>query len=548
MGLLYVKTEDGRKKPSVFVWLGLLGVLLGVSIFLVTNTRETGLDELTGNTKRAKEEKAPIPVEKAESKKADEIMDTQTRNEMDTQIQRETNENNGFLSQDRRLQIEEKYRQLAQERARANFQPTTGNRITKMQRPDPTPTPAPSADKEKIERPKYKTLAERLAEVGGKSGGKPSAGGTSGKSLDFARPKNGADATPLMTTNTPTGDKTPGAVRNFLPLGTFIPCVLDGDIVTSDLASHVWANVVIDVTFRRQLQLPKGLVKLRGKTALEPTQDVVDVMFDTMVFSDGTELPIMGFAYAAFDPRYPHRFRTRGIPGEIIVPPMWVKLQSLILSAALGASDAYIQNYINENTSTPSTWVNQPVINPTTGQVTTQMVQQQGQPVNNQIGATIGLSAAQSALEDLVQTVQRDAEKYKPYLIVEKGTPFFIQLDSTVNIDSRRVNGYALFKEEEMRRNIELAKQGVPMPDTKEVYPPGDARAKYSGLAGSQSNQPEMAALQNAQASINNARAAANNQQQTPTAGGALGTSGGAPGASGAGVNNLQQLLRSMQQ
>lgn len=510
MGLLYIKTEDGRKKPSVWVWLVLLGTLLGVSIFLVTNTRETGLDEMAGKTKKAKAQQAPIPVEKGETSKSTAEMDAQTRNEMTAQINRETEENNGYLAKPRRDEIEEKYHQLYAERMKANFRPSTENRLSKMQHPDATPPPAPQVDTSKTTTTRYRTLSERLAAEGIKTGGGDGGGGKGGgKSIDFAPPTNGANKTPIDPLAAADGMKENStAMKSFLPLGTFIPCVLDGDIVTSTLTSNVWANVVIDVTFRRQLQLPKGLVKLRGKTAMEPTQDVVDIVFDTMVFSDGTELPISGFAYAAFDPRYPHRFRTRGVPGEIIVPPMWIKFQSLILSAALGASDAYIQNYIAENTTTPSTWTSIPVTTTTgnTTTTTTQMVQNQGQAVNGQIAATVGLSAAQQALTQLVTMITADAEKYKPYLIVEKGTPLFVQLDATVDVGTRRLNGFAISKDAEMRKNIELSKQGVPMPDTREIYPPGDARAKYTGQARSGGDQTgnALAGVEASQNQLNN--------------------------------------------
>lgn len=543
MGLLYVKTEDGRKKPSVWVWLTLLGILLGVSIFFVTNTRETGLDELTGSTKQAKAEKAPIPVEKTESEKAGGDMDAQTRNEMEAQIQRETEENNGFLPKNRKDQIEEKFREVANERAKANFQPSTENRLTKLNRPDPTPAPTPKKDTEKTERAGYKTLAERLGGKGG-SGGGGGGGGSKGKAIDFPEPKNGADKTETKVQGP--DEKAWGKekrLKNFLPMGTFIPCVLDGDIVTSTLTSSVWANVVIDVTFRRQLQLPKGLVKIRGTTAIEPTQDVVDVVFDTMLFSDGTELPISGFAYAAFDPRYPHRFRTRGIPGEIIVPPMWIKFQSLVLAAALGASDAYIQNYIAENSNSSSTWTPISVPNGTNGTTTT-WAQTQGNQVNNQIWPTIGLTAAQGALTLLVNDISKDAEKYKPYLIVDKGTPFFIQLESTVDIDSRRINGYAISKDEELKRNIELAKQGVPMPDNKQIYPPGDARAKYTGQAGTEGNTSQGQAQNQMTQSqkLLNTLGAKTGFPSSPA--GATGGTGAVPGTTT--PNSVQQILQNL--
>lgn len=531
MGFLYVKTEDGRKKPSVFIWLILLAILLIVSIFLVTNTRDTGLAEITGNTKQKQEQEQPVPVEKGESKKAMEGMDAETTNEMSQQIDRETDENNGYLPPDREKAIAEKFKNIAEERKKANFQPSVQERMNKLSRPDPTPTPQP---REETEQPKlvgYKTLNQRLGE-----GGDGNRAVSSNRPIDFGEvPAAWANQTDNNVTTIVDQGNQKAPMKNFLPLGTFIACVLDGDIVTSALSSHIWATVVIDVTFRRQLQLPKGLVRLRGTTGTEPVQNVVDIVFDTMVFSDGTELALSGFAYSAFDPRYPHRFRTRGIPGEIIVPPMWVKLRSLIYSAALGASDAYIQNYINENTTTDNNFTTTPVIDPVTGQVTTQIQETQTNPVNANIGATVGLSAAQSALTDLVKDVQKDAEKYKPYLIVEKGTPFFVQLDNTINIDSRQMNGTAIAAEEKLKHDFEMSKRGVPMPNRTETYPPGDARAKYTGADRSDGGPGTTNPLSAITAGLN----AIQNSQQAPYTNPA--------GTQEAGTPNIDTMLKNLQ-
>jgi hypothetical protein len=548
MGLLYVNTGDGRKKPSVFVWLALTGIILGGSVFLVTNKKETGLDGLRGRTAEDEARRAPSPVEKGETAKVQEEMDVEAFNAMQEQLAREREESGGYLSPEREKEITKKYETIAEERRRGNFQTSVGDRLGQMQqrtaeeeKPAPPPEPAPAKPEG------YLTFAQRMEMQGATtSSGRPNTG------LVFAPPTGGV----AIPESTPDPDENLSEreqwerVTNLLPLGTFLRCVLDGDIVTNNLASHVWANVVIDETFRRQLQLPKGLVRLRGKTATEPVQNVVDVFFDTMLFSDGTELPINGTAYAAFDPRYPHRFRTRGIPGDLIVPPMWVKLQSLIYAAALGASDAYIQNYINENTSTATKFTTVPVIDPITGQATTQITEEQGNPVNNQIGATIALGAGQSALEELVVEVRKDAEKYKPYLIVEKGTPLFVQLNTTVNVARRTINGTAIAKAEELERNLQLAERGVPLPDTKEVYPPGDARAKYSGAGTPTETDQTAQAIQNAQQNLQQTRNALRNIEGSIGIGTqGMGTSGmrTTPGTGQPNVADLQQMLQQLQ-
>jgi len=480
MGLIFVKTADGKQKPSLFVWLLVLVVLLGGSLFIVTNKRTTGLEELHGNSRAQKQAEAPSPINKKETIKSSQAgMDAETQNAMEAQIKKETEENGGYLAPQRTDEIQRKYEAEYEQKQSANFRPTVTQRLGEMGKTNATPAPPkPAQPKKSASSGRYKTLAERMEADGIKPNQRGNSGGT-----DFKQPtnisKNQVD-TNTIRSDTPTGPNWSKST-NLLPLGTFIPCVLDGDVVTTDLTSHVWANVVLDTTFRRQLQLPKGIVKIRGKTASEPVQNLVDIFFDTMVFSDGTELPISGFAYAALDPRFPNRFKARGIPGKMIVPPYFVKLQSLIYSAALGASDAYIQNYLNENTTTQSTFTTVPTIDPNTGQVSNQIQQTQGQPVNNQIGATIGLSAGQAALEDLVTEAKKDLEKYRPYVTIEKGTPLYVQLDTTVDVNTRKINGTAIAKEAELQRNLALSAKGVPMPKTTEIYPPGDARAKYTG-------------------------------------------------------------------
>lgn len=485
MGFIFVKTEDGTKKPSVWVWLILLGIFLGISIFLVSGDRTTGLDEMAGKSRRQVEQRKPTPIVKGETEKESYEMDTRAINEMNAQIERERLDNGGFLSPEREREIRRKYEEESRARARSNFNPSVSNRLSefenKQSEPEPPITPTGTHMTSSPSSSTYRTFSERVQAEGitpmkGEKGitftNNRTGGTVSSQQLRGGSLQSGVSLQDGRSLKGPS---------NILPLGTFIPCVLDGDIVTSELNSHVWANVVLDVTFRRQLQLPKGLVKIRGKTATEPVQNVVDVFFDTMVFADGTELPIKGFAYAAFDPRHPHRFRTRGIPGEIVVPPLWPKLRGLLYGAALGASEAYIQNFINENTTERTTFSVVPIIDPATGRTYNQIQEQSQRPINTRIWETTALSSGKSILEGLIEETRRDMEKYKPYLVVEKGTPFFVQLEETVDVSNRRINGTALAREEENLRALEMTRQGLPM--KTEVFPPGDARAQYTGVA-----------------------------------------------------------------
>lgn len=487
MGFLYVKTSDGKKKPSVWVWLFLLGLILAGSIFLVSNKRVTGMDKILSTDKAQRENnEGPSPMEMGESSRDIQGLDAEAINQMNEQIDREKAENNGWISKERLDEIKRKYEEETLSRSKSNFQPTVDERLSNFSEPTSTPPPPSPEALENVTKPKrFMTLAERLEAEGIE--GKPS---RDSGSEEFGLPQAVADRQKNieeMKSAQPPAMGGEQRIRNLLPMGTFIPCVLESDIITTDLSSNVWATVVLDVTFRRQLQLPKGLVRLRGKTASEPVQNMVDIHFDVMLFSDGAELPINGFAYATFDPRYPNRFKVRGIPGEMIVPPLYLKLQGLVYSAALGASDAYIQNFANENTTTPNTFTTVPYVDPVTGQTQSVITQEQGNPVNNRIGETVGLSAAQGALEEWVTQAQKDLEKYRPYVVVEKGTPIFVQLDETVDVAKRTINGVAIAQAEAMAAGT----QRMGARSTDVLYPPGDARSQYSSRVGnSQSGTP----------------------------------------------------------
>lgn len=381
-------------------------------------------------------------------------LDSETINSMNAHIKRETDENNGFLPPEREQAIRQQWMRYFANKQSAAYRPDIAGKINQVQTPPPPQKtqPAPSA------APQV-SFAERVAtekiQVDQTSGARViSAPSTSG-AVSLAQ----APAQSNATTKKSAQDWS--RAKNILPIGTFIPCSLLADVRTSDLTNHVWANVELDVTFRRQLQLPKGLVRLRGATAREPVQNRVDLFFDLMLFSDGTELPIKAFAYAAEDPRYPNSFQTRGLPGELTVPDMYVQIKKLLYTAGLGAADGYIQAYTTGNTSTT-----------TIGNVSTTTSTRPLSPSSLALA-----SASKETLHEVVEQAKADLQKYKPFVTVEKGTPFFVQLDATVDVNDRRINGLAIAQAEEEQQKI----QSGQLKPNYEVYAPGDARAKYVG-------------------------------------------------------------------
>lgn len=502
--LLFVQTKSGERKLGVGFYL-LAALACIVPMILLFNSGGSPLIK-----KGKKTEPGLEPIQAPESKLTAE---TNMPNTLVAEMERELQileEQSGILKPEekkkRETEIRDKYQQQVQESRRGAARINFAERINAFWRePSPEPAPEPVTTTPPKEE-QYMSFAERLAAEG------KNAGGSRGGVVTFAPPTKLPTETEekvgdIVSTNE-TPSQNPTTPKNLLPMGTFIPVVLEQDIISSDLQAHVWASVAADVTFRRQLQLPLGLVRIRGSTAREPVQNLLDIHFDVMVFSDGTELPISGNAYSAFDIRYPDRYRVRGVPGKLITPPMYTNLLNILLTAALGASDAYIENYLNKNTTTESTYTTIPQIDTITGKTTTVLQQSQGQPVNNKIGASIGLGAAQSVANELANQISKDLEKYRPYVKLEKGTPMFVQLDASVDVGKRRINGFAIDREERKKRGNE----------EKQVNrPPGDAQAEWQPTEQYGSSSVKIPGLtdMNIQERIKQAAEAANQQTET---------------------------------
>ena len=497
MGLIFIKAQDGQRRLNpLIILLVVIALIVAITVYFTSNTKP-GLTTLTEDKDPLTQGPLPIQTEETLKTKQSEV-DAETENAIQAQIEFEKEQNAGYLPESRIQEIREKHIRDYEEKSSTAFRTNQKERLALLkQRTPDSNAPASPDNPNAAKQQGYQTFAERMGQQANTTGGSRSFDlqeGTNNpndpknaknKANNPNNANNANNANNINSSNSATNSSgasfatSKNSFQNMLPLGTYIPCILEGDVVTTDLSSHVWATVALDVTFRRQLQLPKGLVRARGSTATEPVQDLVDIRFDTLVFSDGTELPISGAAYSALDPRYPNRYKIRGIPGDLIKPPLYLKLQALLYGAAMGASEAYVENYTNENTQTESTYTTVPIVNPTTGNVTQQIQQTQKPPVNTNIGGTIGLSAAQSTLSELLAMAKEDLEKYRPYVMVEKGTPFYIQLDETIDISKRQINGVAIAA-------AEAEAKGKPIPK-QNIYSRGDARSLYDpsgGVAG----------------------------------------------------------------
>jgi hypothetical protein len=221
---------------------------------------------------------------------------------------------------------------------------------------------------------------------------------------------------------------------------------------------------------------------------------MLDIQFDLAVFSDGTELPLTGFAYSAFDIRYPNRFRVRGLIGKLIVPPLFIQLKDLLYSVAGGVAQAYAQNYNQQQQQSSINYNGNPQINPVTGQVTGGTTNgSQTNPYNQNVAGTLLATGGATAVNSYTQQeIQKDLEKYKPYIQIEKGTPLWVQLDEAVNVANRKLNGYALHEQEIMENRMSLVAKGYLPASSLQTdnYPKGDARFRYDGSQTQVNNLP----------------------------------------------------------
>ena len=288
-------------------------------------------------------------------------------------------------------------------------------------------------------------------------------------------------------------------IPNFLPLHAVkIPCILLDNIKTNQLKQRVTAAICQDVVFAHRIQLRAYSGVIVGEVASNPVGDTLDIHFDTIVFADGTELPISGTAYSPEDPRYPGQAGFRGLHGKLVTPPLYTYILSFLGNAATAGAQQYLNSSQNsgnfygygstnqfpngsQNSTTTTTTV-------TNGNETTTTQTTKYSPLNSlnpNWKAQVGVATAQSGIAQLNQALQDQMEQYKPYVEVRAGTPVWIDLDQTININARRLNG--VIHAQLLEAQAEGKGFGLPQ---QPYYSQGDAR--YNGAQ--QINNPQLSA------------------------------------------------------
>jgi hypothetical protein len=218
-----------------------------------------------------------------------------------------------------------------------------------------------------------------------------------------------------------------GISANSVPTGTNIPVVLLQDVVSTTRSQHIWVQVAQEVTFRNQVQLPKG-VRIRGSSA-GSIREMVDITFDLMVFPDGTELEFDAVGINGFDPRFPNMYKLQGVTGKYIVPPVWTKLLPIFIESAIGYSDNNREYRQPQGDNT--------VINGEDSGVSGES----SNPSDGPDDEERGYEAVNSAAEMLGDMVIEDLQRYQPYVRLNRGQSFFVQTGSTVDFSLRSLGG-----------------------------------------------------------------------------------------------------------
>lgn len=250
---------------------------------------------------------------------------------------------------------------------------------------------------------------------------------------------------------------------NSLPLGfgSHISVVLLNNVISSSsIRQRVWAITSQETVFRRQVQLPKGV--LIGGYAGMVSRNQLEVNFDVMVFPDGTELRITGHAVNGYNPEYPGLEGIAGLVDVYREPPLWSQFMPVIIQFLVGyTNQAFPQNVVVSSTSGY------------------QSADARGQ-LNN------GINAAAQMMQ---QKAMAYLEQYTPYVYLRKGLPFKVELDADVDFSLRRLGGYTYADlmtsvKRESDRTAEAAQEA-----SRRMSAPAADPQQYFGLPGNATPQ-----------------------------------------------------------
>ena len=117
--------------------------------------------------------------------------------------------------------------------------------------------------------------------------------------------------------------------KNFMHTGFIFDAVLKTAIFSFNIETPVIALVEYDITFNNKVVLPAG-TKLIGITSIIKSIDRVNVVFNTIVFPDGSEIKFTGLAL--------HTDGSAGIPGKVKKQTASIPARVILEAAGAGAT------------------------------------------------------------------------------------------------------------------------------------------------------------------------------------------------------------------
>ena len=117
--------------------------------------------------------------------------------------------------------------------------------------------------------------------------------------------------------------------KNFMHTGFIFDAVLKTAIFSFNIETPVIALVEYDITFNNKVVLPAG-TKLIGITSIIKSIDRVNVVFNTIVFPDGSEIKFTGLGL--------HTDGSAGIPGKVKKQTASIPARVILEAAGAGAT------------------------------------------------------------------------------------------------------------------------------------------------------------------------------------------------------------------
>jgi hypothetical protein len=199
-----------------------------------------------------------------------------------------------------------------------------------------------------------------------------------------------------------------------VPRGTLIYVYLLTTVDTSNPAAVLQFGAARNLSFHHRLQLPFG-TRFLGKLAGPPARDRLNLAIDTVLFPEGSELPVSATAVEADE--LGENLRP-GIAAAFFPPPAWAQLAPYISDFATGylgllesrAQRPFAIGFGGATLSTASESARPPLD-----------------------------EASAQAIQDFTQARLKDiSQRYASYYLIPAGTACWLELEADLDLNARR--------------------------------------------------------------------------------------------------------------